>query len=287
MLRRLVTVLLVGCVVPGTALAGVSRITSDMDHIEAQEVMDQAVYGDTVLVAPGEYKMIYVRNGIHLLGEEGPEKTLFSWTGEVVVANETDSATVIEGISADGGKGSPGVIVVEHSKARIKNCIIRNGSAGIRSTFAEPVIENCRISRCHTGVYLYETDAVISGSDIQRCWRGISVVNSDPRIERCTFTVNSLAIFVSEYSVPIIGGSLEAANRFLDNPGGAIRNEARLKKDGIRYEKLAIVRAPYNYWGTNCPDASLFRGDVVYEPWVDETGTRSLTVCEEPQTEPE
>jgi hypothetical protein len=39
------------------------------------------------------------------------------------------------------------------------------------------------------------------------------------------------------------------------------------------------LKVPFNFWGSDCPDSSLFRGSVVWKPWVDESGSHSLEKC--------
>ncbi|NNE42654.1 MAG: hypothetical protein HKN12_00470, partial [Gemmatimonadetes bacterium] len=211
------------------ASADVWRVTADLDPVGVQNVMDTAVYGDTVLVEPGEYMMLTVRNGIHLLGEKGPEETIFRYGRVVLTVNEADSNTVIEGITVDGIKASEGIIVAEHSNARIRNCIIKNGWVGVRSAFAAPVVENCTIRKCQRGIFLSECEGLITGNDIRECVTAIEIFSSSPRVFRNVLTGNSLGIFVDEHSNAVIGGSLATANRVFKNPGGAIKNRGLVK----------------------------------------------------------
>ncbi|NNE43426.1 MAG: hypothetical protein HKN12_04405 [Gemmatimonadetes bacterium] len=53
-----------------------------------------------------------------------------------------------------------------------------------------------------------------------------------------------------------------------------------MKKAGLRTMNPLTLEVPYNYWGSDCPSKELFRGDVVFTPWVDETGKRSIENCE-------
>ncbi|MGQ0720980.1 MAG: NosD domain-containing protein [Candidatus Eiseniibacteriota bacterium] len=267
-----------GLAVP--ALGGSARITPEMDHVSAQETMDRCVYGDTVWVAPGKYMQLTVRNGIRLISEAGPAETIFRYgQNHVFNVSEVDSTTLVQGFTLDGVKASEGVLVVEKSKARIKDCVIKNGWSGVRGIFSEFVVEDCTITDCQNGIYLYESAATVAGNRIQRCINAINLVNASPRIVRNTISGNSLGILVTEHSDPQIGGSLASANRIFGNAGGAIKNDGLIKREGLRTMTPLELHVPHNYWGTDCPDSTFFRGDVDFKPWVDETGTRSLATC--------
>jgi parallel beta-helix repeat protein len=262
------------------AFAGSARVTPEMDHVAVQEAMDRCVYGDTVWVAPGKYMQLTVRNGIRLISEAGPAETIFRHgQNHVFNVSEVDSTTLVQGFTLDGVKASEGVLVVEKSKAHIKDCVIKNGWSGVRGIFSEFIVEDCTITDCQNGIYLYESAATVAGNRIQRCINAITLVNASPRIVRNLISGNSLGISVTEHSDPQIGGSLAAANRIFGNAGGAIKNDGLTKREGLRTMTPLALHAPYNYWGTDCPDSTFFRGDVDFKPWVDETGTRSLATC--------
>jgi parallel beta-helix repeat protein len=260
--------------------AAVHRVTRDLDHIQVQDVMDRAVYGDTVMVAPGEYMMLTVRNGIRLIGEAAPESAVFRWGNEVLKVNEADSTTLIQGITVDGIKASEGVITAEKSQVRVRNCIIRNGWVGVRGLDSDFVVEDCLVEKCQNGFYLFESRGEIRNCRVEACINGIALYSSSPRIVNNTITRNSLGILVAEHSEPKIGGTLETANRVFNNPGGALKNDALEKKAGIRRENPVSIAVPMNYWGSDCPEPTLFRGNEVrYKPWVDESGKRALEAC--------
>lgn len=262
------------------AFGGTVRLTPDLGPILTQDAMDSAIYGDTVLVAPGQYRTLTVRNGITLMSEEGPEVTVFRYDHEVINANEVDSTTVIQGITVDGVRASEGVIVAENSHVRIRGCTLKNGWVGVRAIYSDLVIEDCVIHDCQNGIYLFESQGAIAGNEIRKCLIGISLVNSAPRVLRNTITGNSLGISVAEHSDPSIGGSLATANRVYGNPGGAVKNTALIKRSGVRTLKPYTISVPYNFWGSDCPDSAVFRGPVLYKPWVTEDGKRSLDTCE-------
>jgi hypothetical protein len=262
------------------ASAGVSRIKTGMDHMEIQEVMDRAAYGDTVLVEPGQYLMLTVRNGIRLIGEQGPEDTVFRHNGAVLNASQTDSTTLIQNVTVDGVKASEGIIVAEESQLRIRGCVLRNGWVGVRGVQSSFLLEDTEILNCQNGVYLFESEGIVSNCRIHKCITGISLVNSSPRILRNDISRNSLGVSVSEHSNPTIGGSLATANRIYGNPGGAVKNTALEKRASVRTMNLLTLSFPYNYWGGDCPDSvETFRGPVEFRPWVDNSGKKSLDAC--------
>lgn len=251
------------------------------EHREIQEAIMSAAYGDTVLVAPGTYGRLVMQSGIKLIAEKGPSETILRnnsfW---VVKADGVDSLATVEGFLIDGGKGAEGVIRCENSFLTIKDCEIHGGWSGIRALYCELRIENCTIRECQNGIYLFESDGVIRDNDIQLCITGITLVSAGPRIIRNRITRNTLGIRVAEHSEPTIGGSLASANRIWNNQSGGIKNEAYLKRQGLRTMKPMTLRVPYNFWGSDCPDTVGFQGDVVWAPWVDETGKRSIAACE-------
>jgi parallel beta-helix repeat protein len=264
----------------GPVSAETHRIKTGMDHMEIQEVMDRAAYGDTVLVEPGQYLMLTVRNGIKLIGEQGPENTVFRHTGAVLNASQTDSTTLIQDVTVDGVKASEGIIVAEESDIRIRGCILKNGWVGVRGVQSSFLLEDTEILNCQNGVYLFESEGIVSNCRIHSCITGITLVSSSPRILRNDISRNSLGVSISEHSDPTIGGSLASANRIYGNPGGAVKSTALIKRSSVRTMNLATLSFPYNYWGADCPDsAEIFRGSVEFRPWVDGSGRKSLESC--------
>jgi hypothetical protein len=256
------------------------RIRTGMDHMEIQEVMDRAAYGDTVLVEPGQYLMLTVRNGIRLIGEQGPENTVFRHTGAVLNVSQTDSTTLIQNVTVDGVKASEGIIVAENSSVRIRGCVLKNGWVGVRGLQSAFLLEDTEIQNCQNGIYLFESEGIVASCRIHSCITGITLVNSSPRILRNEISRNSLGISVSEHSNPVVGGSLATANRIHGNPGGAVRNNALEKRSGVRTMHPLTLSFPFNYWGADCPDsAQTFRGVVEFRPWVDGTGKKSVETC--------
>jgi hypothetical protein len=253
---------------------------SDPDRRKFQDAIETAAYGDTVLVAPGTYPGVRLRPGIRLVAEKGPEVTTIRGDHRFVVwAPDSDSLNVVDGFTLDGVRACESIVLVENSPLLVRNCVVKHGWSGVRGDHAVIHAQDLRISDCQFGIYLNESKGEIVENDIRRCVTGVHLISSDPRILRCTITGNSLGIGVTEHSDPQIGGSLASANKIYGNPGGAIRNEAFAKENAFRTNKPLVLRAPYNYWGSNCPDSLGFRGPVVWTPWVDESAKKSLDHC--------
>jgi parallel beta-helix repeat protein len=249
-----------------------------------QEAILTATYGDTVSVAPGTYEgPLVLRPGIYLLAEEGRTATTLRYNGAfyVLKADGTDSLTVVDGFFVDGGKGTEGVILANESQMTIRNCEIHGGWSGIRGLYSQMTIEDNVIRECQNGIYLFESEGVIRGNDIQLCITGISLVSASPRVIRNTISRNTLGFRIAEHSDPTIGGSLATANRVWNNQAGGLKNEAYLKRDGLRTMNPYTVRVAYNFWGSDCPDSILFQGPVEWSPWVDESGEHSIDTCKE------
>lgn len=263
----------------GSATAKVHR-ASDPNPKKFQDAIDTAAYGDTVLVAPGTYSNVHLRPGITLRSEKGPETTILR-SGQlfVVKAEDVDSLTVIEGFTLDGVKACQYVVDLTDSPLTIRNCVIKNGWAGIQASKSSLRSQNVTISNCQNGYFLQESGGEIIETDVRRCVTGIHLESSSPRILRSTITGNSLGIEIVEHSDPSIGGSLATANRIYGNPGGAIKNEAKAKENGMRLLRPHTIAARYNFWGSNCPDSTNFRGPILWAPWVDESSKKSLDRC--------
>lgn len=258
------------------------------DWARMQETIDSAAYGDTVLVAPGTYKRVILRNGIRLISEKGPEETLLKHnTFYVVQGEKVDSLAVVEGFTIDGVKGAEGVVYAEESSFTVRNCVISGGWSGVRALYSDLRIEGCTIRDCQNGIYLFESGGIVAENDIQLCMKALMIISSNTRVLRNSITRNSLGIHVEKHSEPQIGGTLATANRIWNNAAEALRNDGFQKQSGIRTWKPMTLSVPFNYWGSDCPDSTrLFRGGVEYKPWVDETGMRSLEKCSADTTKP-
>ncbi|MFN8176633.1 MAG: right-handed parallel beta-helix repeat-containing protein [bacterium] len=258
-----------------------ARVWPVSDPMKLQEVVDSAAYGDTVMVAPGRYKRVVMRSGVKILSEKGPKETLFKHsTFSLVTADGVDSLATLEGFTIDGLKAAEaGIVHAKESKITLRNCVIQGGWTGVYTEYSDLRVEGCTIRDCQFGLQLIEGGGTVTASDVELCHTGIAIISSNPRILRNTLTRNSLAIRVQDHSDPQIGGTLATANRIWNNPAGAIRNDGLAKREGIRTTQPLTLKVPFNFWGSDCPDSSLFRGTVEWRPWVDESGKRSIEKC--------
>ncbi len=280
MIARHLTLLLTITAVVAFARPASSASWPVSEYAKLQETIDSATYGDTVVVAPGTYKRLIMRNGIRIIAAKGPaETTLKHNTFWVVQGEAVDSLASIEGFSIDGVKGAEGVVFAKDSHFMVRNCSIRGGWSGVRTLYSELRIEGCTIRDCQNGLYLFESGGVVAGNDIQLCVTAMTLVSANPQILKNTVTRNALGLYVQKHSDPQIGGTIATANRIWNNAAGAVRNDSQLKEKSVRTWKTMTLRVPFNFWGTDCPDSTLFRGAVVWAPWVDESGTRSLEKC--------
>lgn len=277
MIVRQLALLLVTVVAAGPAVAAVWPVS---EKGKLQEALDSAAYGDTVLVAPGQYPRVVLRSGVTLLSEKGPEHTLLKENTFWVVQGEAvDSLAAIEGFTIDGMKGAEGVVYAEESSYRVTNCVIRGGWAGVRALYSNLRVEDCTIRDCTNGIYVFESGGFIAENDIQLCHQAMTIVSSNPRVVRNRITRNGSGITIEKHSDAEIGGSVATANRIWNNAALAVRNDSYQKQQGVRTWTPMTVKVPYNFWGSDCPDSSLFLGMVEWTPWVDESGTRSIDKC--------
>ena len=250
------------------------------DPIDLQATVDSAAYGDTVWVGPGEYDRVVLRSGILLIAQGGAVSTTIRnsrvWC---VKADGVDSTAVLEGFTLDGVQSAEGAVTADNSSFTIRDCVLRNAWSGVRAMYSDLRIVNCTIRDCQNGIYLFESGGRLSDNDIRGCINGVNLVSASPRIIRNEITGNSVGISLSEHSNPRIGGSLSTANRIRDNAAGNVLNRALEKRFSVRTMKPMTLKAPFNFWGSDCPDSLWFRGPVVWSPWVDETGTHTLEDC--------
>jgi hypothetical protein len=279
MIHRILCAALLGLLAASSAPAKTIR-TAETELAKFQDVIEKAAYGDTVLVAPGTYPSVMLRPGIRLVSEKGPESTTLRGDRNFVVsAKDCDTLNVVDGFTLDGVRACESIVLVEEGPLVVKNCVLKHGWSGVRVEHGTVRAEKLRVTDCQFGFYFNESKGDVLESDVRRCVTGVHLINSSPRILRSTITGNSLGIDVTEHSDPQIGGSVAGANRIYGNPGGAIKNRAYAKEDVLRTTKLLVLRVPYNYWGSNCPDSLIFRGSVVWAPWVDETAKKSFERC--------
>lgn len=242
--RYFIRVAVMAALVGGTvAEAAVVRVPADHETIQA--AVSAAAAGDTVLVAPGEYReLIHMKAGVVLKSEKGPESTtLFgpdlgedATKERVIEIFEGDRSTVVEGFSFLPTEIAGAAIYVENASPTIRGNDIRTFGYGIHLRHSkDALIEDNRIEGCLAfGILMRASSPKIYRNDIAR---------NQPR---------ALSIAGKE-SVPVIGGSPENGNKIYGQML-AIVNDS--KNDII---------ATHNDWGyevTSEMDRLGYPGDV-------------------------
>jgi nitrous oxidase accessory protein NosD len=199
------------------------------DHGSVQQAVLAAAYGDTVLVAPGNYyEFIQMKNGVTLKSAEGPDGTTLVSPGLgekpiderlIEIPAGSDETTRVEGFTMDADSHAGCAIYVDS---------------------ATPEIRGNRIIEFGWGIHLNYADALIEDNEIVDPGAfGILVRASSPRIFRNAVSgCAQQAISISgKSSRPLIGGSAENRNRFFNNLNSVVNGS---KND---------VDATWNDWG--------------------------------------
>jgi parallel beta-helix repeat protein len=259
--------------------AGTLRVPADFKGV--QEAVQEATYGDTILVSPGKYKVqARLRSGVKLLSEEGPDSTvLWSRRWHVLELIDCDLETQVTGFTFEG-KGCNICLPCTTGAPAITGNIITDGWDGMSLYKCNALIKGNTITRCKRGVHLEYSDPEMIENVFTDNGDAVSVVGAAPVIARCRFEHNSRAILILGHSYPTIGGSLTAANDILTN-GFTIYN-AGLRIDGTMYtDEREVAVATHNYWGSDCPDDSRCRGEVVFSPWTNAAHDTLIYECPE------
>jgi hypothetical protein len=190
----------------------------------------------------------------------------------------------------------------------VENCVVDDLVYGIlvegeSLESRKPVIRDNTIVSCSYGITCWDSSQpsrpLLDGNTIISCGWGVEVLDAQPHVESCKIldsgergmtysghcggNVNKCVIAytggngVSIWSHPSLAapwfnGSWlpENANDFYGNSGWDIWYE--------HTSEQGLVMAPYNYWGSDCPDfATKIHGGVIYSPWMDSTHTQVLT----------
>jgi len=204
--------------------------------------------GDAVVVLPGDYdEAVALKNGVPLVGMHGAGVTTVA---AGMTAFGVERTTVLKGLRVDGAGSA---------------------TVGLDCTLSDLVVEDCRFMaatgagvNCHDGGTPLIRGCLFTGNT----W-GICCAASGPVVVSNTFESNSSADIANFGSPgPTVGGSLAAANDFLEPGTTAIAN----------YDSVAVA-AEYNHWGDDCADPSWFTGPVDYTPWTDASHTLVFTEC--------
>jgi len=252
-----------------------------------QQAIKASKPGDTIVVAPGEYKEdITIEDGIELRGAGTDATTLFS----AIVVKNADGA-VIDGFKIDGQGAddahfgiwcesstliiSNNTITGYHhgigsqsSKMTIENnSILKNLSVGIEivAAFTTLIKGNTVADTVDTGIRIALSQDRVSMMDniVARNRIGVACVESDPVIRRNVIEENGVGLESTQNVFrdgPDLGRDDDPGLNIIQNNDLQIMNMNR---------QLAL-QAKYNYWGSKTgPDAASFDGKVDYVPWLE------------------
>ncbi len=257
------------------------------DIAEVSDAIRQAVYGDTILVYPGRYKVqSTLRSGVVLLSKAGADSTiLWNQRWHILRLINCDLETVVSGFTFEG-RGCNVCLACTTGAPTITNNVIKDSWDGISLHKCNALVKGNKITGCNRGIDLKNSDAEIIENVFYKNGDALSIASSSPIVARCTFEGNTRAILILGHSYPTIGGSLKASNNILKN-GFTIYNNG-LKIEGPLYtDKPEVAVATHNYWGSDCPDFSRLRGEVVVKPWTNATHDTLFEKCPgEPEVAP-
>jgi parallel beta-helix repeat protein len=177
-----------------------------------------------------------------MIGMSGADSTsIVSTTGSVVSAVAGSDSAKLQGLTIDGLGAAPNALDISGSNIAVVDCVVRraSGAGALIHGGAEPELARNVFADNYCG---------ISCADSAR-----------PRLSGNVFTGSTLAdIDNTGDPGPLVGGSLTAANNFLEGGFFAVFNTGPTAMD-----------AEFNYWRGTCPDSSWFYGPVNYTPWTD------------------
>jgi len=252
--------------------------------------------------------------GVALVGEEGPETTVIELCNSTcgIGLGQCEGASVSgftlrmsDEPGCDPSMGWPtGIFVYNCTDVVVENCIIESFDYGIwvegeSLEWWKPVFRNNTIRGCSYGISCSDgwepSRPLFEGNIITHCGRGAAMWDSKPNFVSCEIIysyvyglaywghcggnvnkcviahTNGDGVYISSdpaLAAPCFNGSWlhENANDFYDNAGWDI---------WYKYASgQGLVMAPYNYWGSDCPDfAAKIYGGVIFRPWMDSTHT--------------
>ena len=191
-------------VLPLSSASAEDVLNVPADYPTIQAGIDAAEWGDTVLVAPGEYvQSITLRPGVTVQSAGGPEVTTIRgdgsrwdtyWRVTYTVFGANDS--IISGFTITG---SDDAILNWHSSPTIINNVIANNVYGILNYDSSPAIVNNIISdNWWWGIKNVNSAPIISGNIITGASQHsaiFTVSGSSPTITNNTITGNLRAIY--------------------------------------------------------------------------------------------
>ncbi|MBZ0268131.1 right-handed parallel beta-helix repeat-containing protein [bacterium] len=153
--------------------------------------------------------------------------------------------------------------------------VTNNGDTGIILNETAPRLSNLTVTgHSNIGIVMEICSATLVDSRIADNDFGVvASIEGSPRIQRCVFENNkSYHIGIEGDAQPLIGGSLENANRFLGD------TDYR-----IQHTSTQDVIATYNFWDLPCSPKKFFQinggGKLRRKPWASGNLLRSFEDC--------
>ncbi|MCB0284634.1 MAG: right-handed parallel beta-helix repeat-containing protein [Calditrichaeota bacterium] len=240
--------------------------------------IQQAQYGDNVIVLPGKYyESFEMKKGVSVIGS-GALQTEIIGTGDDYIVKTADNV-VLQGLSLVRQSSFPrNAIFCENTSPKILDnviiCYSDNEDAAIYSqNNASPAILRNYISGFHTGIRCYDNSNLeINNNIIEAKYQGISGALN------CQLNITNNTIFVTEY----------AGIELIQWSSGIVKNNIIAGKDntrtiGIRSANSTIESTYNNIWNhiSNYVDVEGGIGSISVDPQLINPGAQNYCLKEE------
>ncbi len=191
-MKRLLTLLAIGCLLTVSSLATAAVIHVPLEQPTIQLGVNAAAAGDTVIVAPGIYSesVLLYAGPMTLRSSHGPTMTIIdahAFSQGFLVYGSVDEGTVLRGFTVQGAVAA-GVTYMSGTSATIEDMVLtQNQGPGVLCTYASPRIEGCSFYYNYDhGVKIEGGAPVLSGCSFLE--DGVDVdAGADVRFEDCSF----------------------------------------------------------------------------------------------------
>ena len=236
--------------VNAAASSGIYDGSAENPFTSIQQGINAASAGDLVTVAPGTYyECVSLKNGVNVASEQGPEVTIIDGMGGYVLGTYFDPQGSIVS-SAEGFTVTNGSYLVvgvsfwgSYNRITLKNCIIRNGSTGVRaSIMSQFTLENVVISNTVQAIAaIWGASPVLRNVTIDTADQGLWVYQTGVNLTNTSLTNTSLAMWA-----PYSGSVWGSHNNFFGYETLASGNLYTDLTDSVSVDPL-FVSAPVDY----------------------------------------